>query len=294
MLKTFPCRFNKNLLRYDFDRELDKKKVKSLNATCFTDYITDNEYGPLTESCIILGNGPSLKNVDFHLLNDLTIFGSNRCYLGFKDWGRVVDHWFCTDRLQIEMYYKEYLSNIPDTVKMHVPIDYMTFFHGKNVFYINQSYDNRDGFKFSNNPKIFYLGNTVSYTMLQAAVMMGFKKIYLLGMDHNYPVNRGLSAYLTSGSLHSKFFSSFLSKFVPNMYKRLNPQTWTDKNTTGDTHFSKKYTVDKIFVSPRVELIEKAFDHARSWCDQNGIEVINITEGSKLNSFKRGKIEDLH
>ena len=294
MPKTYSCRFNQHLSRYDFDKDLDDNDIISLKANFFTDYIKKIEHRPTTQSCIILGNGPSLKNVDFKRLKNITIFGSNRCYLGFSDWGRTVDHWFCTDRLQIEMYYLEYLSNIPDTVKMHVPIDYMTFFLGKNVSYINQSYDNRDGFKFSSNPNIFYLGNTVSYTMLQAAVMMGYKKIYLLGMDHNYPVKRGLSAYFSTGSLHSRFFSRYLTKIAPSIYRRLNPQIWTEKNTKGDTHFSKKYTDDKIFVSPRVELIEQAFRCARTWCDQNGVEVFNITEGSKLDSFKRGEIADLH
>lgn len=294
MIKSYPCRFNNNLSRYDFDKDLDNDKILSLNAYCFSHYLKISKDQKKSNKCIILGNGPSLKNVDFSLLKDLTIFGSNRCYLGFEDWGRVVDHWFCTDRLQIEMYYQEYLSNVPDTVNMYVPIDYFTFFTGENVCYINQSYDNRDGFRFSNNPDIFYLGNTVSYTMLQAAVMMGFKKIYLLGMDHNYPVKRGLSAYFSSGSFHSKIFSRFLAKFTPKIFNKLNPQIWSGKDTVGDTHFSKKYTDDKIFVSPRVELIEHAFMYARSWCDQNGIEIINITEGSKLNTFKNGKIEELH
>ena len=285
MPKSYPCRFNNNLSRYDFDKDLDNYKILPLNANCFSHYLEVSKDKKKFNKCIILGNGPSLKNVDFSLLKNCTIFGSNRCYLGFNEWGRPVDYWFCTDRMQIELYHKEYLENIPNDVIKFFPVDYSTFINGENVIFFNQSYKIQNGFKFSNDPSIFYPGYTVTYSILQAAVMMGYKKIFMLGMDHNYPVKRGFNKFLESGTISSRIFLKLIRRLPPIIQQRLNPQTWTSKSSTSDTHFSSNYTKGNQFVIPRVELMDKAFNFSRKWCDTHGIEVYNCTPDSKLDSF---------
>ena len=61
--------------------------------------------------CFILGNGPSLAGLDFNLLKDEIVFGTNRIYLS----GYVPDYYVCVNSLVLKQFGDE-IAEL-DTVK---------------------------------------------------------------------------------------------------------------------------------------------------------------------------------
>jgi len=114
----------------------------------------------------------------------------------------------------------------------------------------------KDGYpKFSEDfSRKAYEGWTVTYVCLQLAVYMGFKEIYLIGVDFNYSAN-----------------------------------LLDERN-----HFSPDYikpggTVGNIFV----EEVRNAYTSAKKYADSHGLKIYNATRGGKLEVFERVDFDDL-
>jgi len=211
--------------------------------------------------CFIVGNGPSLKEQNVSLLKDEITFGSNRCYLGYDKWNLNFKYWGICDRLQIEHYGYEYEDNIPKNTIKFIPFEYISYLKFDNACPVRHHYE-YDGFpKFSSSSENIYLGNTVTYFLLQIAVVMGCNPIILIGVDHNYNLN-----------LKNKEYSS----------------TWSANDAKQPTHFDSRYTKGNEtlkFIQPRPERADIAFDCAAKWCYENNVNVLNATPNSKLKSF---------
>ena len=143
----------------------------------------------LQQRCFIIGNGPSLNDTDLGLLKDEVTFGVNGIFLKFDEnfcttYYVVEDHLVAEDRAPS-------INNISQCTKIF-PF-YLSYCLDKqeNVIFINhrprKSYP--DGFDFSTEAsEITYTGGTVTFTCLQLAYYLGFKEIYLIGVDHNYVI----------------------------------------------------------------------------------------------------------
>ena len=59
------------------------------------------------ERCVIMGNGPSLKTMDYGLLRDEITFGLNRIYLHFPVMGFASTYHVCVNELVIDQCYQE-------------------------------------------------------------------------------------------------------------------------------------------------------------------------------------------
>ena len=265
------------------------------------------------ERCFVIGNGPSLAQTDMSLLRSEITFGSNRCYLGFEEWGYAFRYWACTDRLQIEEYAEDYENNLPEEVVKFVPTDYFGFSRHKNQCFFNQSYQVLEEPLFSRMPDIIHMGNTVTYSLMQIAAVMGVRQIILLGVDHKYPVARNLNK--TGERSSAKGVIKRMGKQVfggTRMWRVVGAawheatkkdaavsegagkaETWRVDNTHGQTHFDPRYTSGSRFIPPRFLEMERAFKAARKWCDSNNIEVLNATPGSALDIFPKVDLDSL-
>lgn len=136
--------------------------------------------------CFVIGNGPSLNDIDMTKLKSEITFGANRCYLGYEKWGFAFTYWGITDRLQIEEYGFEYEDNIPPETIKFFPFEYLPLFHVKNGCPINYNYEAKPPKNFSDSPEVIHLGNTVTHMEIQLAVIMGCNPIILIGVDHRY------------------------------------------------------------------------------------------------------------
>ena len=152
------------------------------------------------ERCFILGNGPSLSEVPLELLQTEYTFASNFIYkktlkrdfrptfymaedrFVFKTKGfyKNIANYRC-EYLFFPSLYKRELNNVNNNV----------FFKLDSGLYNTQENLFKD-IKFSIDfSKRAYSYFSVIYLQLQLAYYLGFKDIYLLGVDFNYPKNYG-------------------------------------------------------------------------------------------------------
>lgn len=127
------------------------------------------------ETGLIIGNGPSLKNVPLSFFNKYTSFGTNRVYLmdGFEP-----AYYVSVNPLVIE----QSIDKIKELKSYKfLPQKYCS--HFENVAPLESIYRPC----FSMNPAAYiYEGYTVTYVCMQIAYYMGFDNILLVGVDHRF------------------------------------------------------------------------------------------------------------
>lgn len=232
------------------------------------------------ERCFVVGNGPSLNQIDMTLLKDEVTFGSNRVFLGFEKWGYEFTYWGIEDRLQVEEYLGEYQDGLSDSITKFVPFDYAEYARFENVTYFPLMYGNGrvfpDGVSFpafSHRPGMLYHGFTITYSLIELAALMGFREIYLIGVDHNYGLGAKKLSMTRSGG---------------------DNNTWSAADAGVATHFDTRYTTqDKKFVKPRPVNAEVAYACSRQWCDIQGVKIRNATPGSHLDVYDKVQFESL-
>ncbi|MGJ3243031.1 MAG: 6-hydroxymethylpterin diphosphokinase MptE-like protein [Opitutales bacterium] len=149
--------------------------------------------------CFILGNGPSLAHVPNRLLEKEFTFGTNGIFLKH------------TPNVYVSIspdYYNQHFDKIKEVSSpfkffgAHL-WDENRFVPGGNYLQCNWNiYGHLLGFKFpvpfkfSLRPdRVLFLGGTVLFVCLQIAHWMGFKKVYLLGVDHKFGFPRAEATY---------------------------------------------------------------------------------------------------
>jgi hypothetical protein len=219
--------------------------------------------------CFVVGNGPSLNQIDMSLLKDEITFGSNRCYLGFEKWGIDFNYWACVDRLQMEEYALEYADNLPREMVKFFPFEYVSLWQPANACPMNFDYEWRPPYRFSASPDVVYLGFTVTQALLQLAACMGCNPIYLIGVDHRYNLSKN---------------------GAPRTLGRLNAKIWVADDASKPTHFTNDYTSGgkpMLFVTPKPEKAEACFAEANKWALGNDVQILNATPNSALDVFPK-------
>jgi hypothetical protein len=268
------------------------------------------------QRCFIVGNGPSLNDIDMTRLENEIAFGSNRCYLGYEKWGFAFKYWAIADWLQMEEYREEYERAIPPETIKFFPFDYLAYFRFEQACPVRVTLRNMEIPKFSGDKEWIHLGTTVTYFLLQIAVVMGCDPIILVGVDHRYPltksmqdlgilkrakgrIKRGLERNLEGTFLHD----------LARAYDRVKaerrilappPQQdpslyWTASDAAQPTHFDSGYSggAPKRFRVPIPEWAERQFDLAAKWGREKGVTILNATPGTALESFEKVRYEDL-
>lgn len=126
------------------------------------------------ETALIIGNGPSLKNVPLEFLNKYTSFGTNRIYL--MD-GFTPSYYCSVNPLVIGQFHE-------DIAKINAP----KFIPAQYCFDDTCLPLNSAGMVlFSQDASAWiYEGHTVTFVCMQIAFYMGFKDLLLVGVDHNF------------------------------------------------------------------------------------------------------------
>ncbi|HET59548.1 MAG TPA: hypothetical protein ENN32_04195 [Chloroflexi bacterium] len=246
------------------------------------------------QRAFIVGNGPSLNQIDMSKLASEITYGSNRSYLGYDKWQYHFTYWGIVDRLQIEHYQFEYEDNVPVEIVKFFPFQYLPLFNFDNACPVPHKFGTKPGQpQFSLSPDMLYLGWSVSFFLIQIAAIMGCNPIILVGMDHNYSLDQRKMGMIDGNRWYDR--NTFTRKLI-NRMQRLNqkpnkphtPQMWKASDASGATHFDERYTQgeDKLFVPPRPVYAEQAYAHARKVTETHGIQILNATPGSKLTEFE--------
>lgn len=215
------------------------------------------------ESCFIVGNGPSLSPDDLKVLhkNNIPTFGFNRIFLMFDktDWRPT--YYISQDEKMLRNCMEQ--VNEMDLPYKLIPLQLKYYFgiNIKDAIYFNMQAD--DSVPFGEFANIVGNSNTVAYTAAQLAAYMGFKKIYLIGVDHSFSVVK-------------------------------NDKGEIIRDENAKDYFTDSYNADKdeLYI-PNLDASTRTFLKMKKNCDAAGIEVYNATRGGKLEVFPRVNFDDL-
>jgi hypothetical protein len=138
------------------------------------------------EDCFLLANGPSLNAVDFERINNYHLIGLNKIYLLFERAKLDLTFHVAINSLVIEQSWQQFAGLRCPSFLSHRPASTLVEDEG-NVHYVltEQSWMPR----FStvvDSP--LWEGSTVTYAALQLAFFMGFRRVFIVGMDHRFNV----------------------------------------------------------------------------------------------------------
>jgi len=117
--------------------------------------------------------------------------------------------------------------------------------------------------------KRIYDGATVTYTSIQCAAYLGFKEIFLLGVDHSFAQERTKNGLKINNGVKNHF-ENYLTDYA--------------KESGSDD--------EDYFIFP-VDFATMAFEKAKEYADAHGIKIFNATRGGKLEVFERVDFDSL-
>lgn len=260
------------------------------------------------QRCFVVGNGPSLNQIDMGRLKDEITFGSNRCYMGFPDWGFVFTYWGVYDALQIEEYGPEYEANVPVGPVTFYPYAYWPLLRLPNACPIAMDWPRAASREFSTDPHRLIVGYSVTFMLLQIAALMGCDPIYLVGLDHRYHITRpqlSTRAVRLSGKWVARHFDHTAwyraAEGAAEAWQKArrrggvsSARIWQANDAAGATHFTNKYTGEqKRFLMPRPQDAERDYACALAWAQANGRQILNATPGTALDVFPKAEFTTL-
>ena len=226
------------------------------------------------DSCVIIGNGPSLNKINFDKLSNIKTFGVNSIFLLTEEINFKPTFYTVEDDLVIQ-------DNVEKIKKYDIdhkffPHDFKKYFYDDNANYFfrhsryyRDEYDipKKTNLRFSKNfDKVVYSGHTVTYTNIQLAYFMGFKIVYLIGMDFDYKEPETL---IKDGNIWQS--------------------TEKDPNHFHDDYFGP----GKRWHNPQLNKVKIAYEKSRNIFENDNKRIINLTIGGKLEIFQRNNFDSV-
>jgi len=165
------------------------------------------------ERCFVIGNGPSLKQTDLSYLKDEFTFGMNRIYLAFPDWGFQTSFLVSVNDLVIQQCSQDFQElSLPKFFSWRSKdLLYPAGKPDSQTHFLNTSYT---GPKFAKQiGSRFWEGATVTNICLQLAYCMGFREVYLIGVDHSFTSKgKANQTVVSSGADRNHFSPEYFGK----------------------------------------------------------------------------------
>ncbi len=212
------------------------------------------------ETCVVIGNGPSLATTPLgKLARNHHAFGANKIY----GTNFIPEYWTCVDQDMLHDTIPWLLAHPEFESEKFVPRNIpLPGAHQLNVVI-------ESGFSKDASEKVI-LGGTVTYVNLQLAYYMGFETVLLVGCDHKYPKSAA------SGRPGSKFIAEGSD---PDHFKMAD----------GSAYFEP----GKIYNRPELDAVARyTYPMARLAFEHAGRKIINLTPGSALSVFSKGRFEE--
>lgn len=219
---------------------------------------------------IIMGNGPSLKNVDFGLLKKYDTFGINSAYRKYEELYFYPTYFGCFDYKVCEYHKKNFSKLINNSIIEKF------FFLEKNFFSVTDQNNLKFqtiNFKHNYSDIISTFDNFINMgcsgaNCTQVGILLGYKKIILIGCDANY-INFIKESQNINGILK-------IVKTPDN-----NPNYWFDN-----------YQIkDDIYNIPNPNIWHlPAWDRINKLSKKTNVDVVNCSSISKIECFRKSKI----
>lgn len=202
---------------------------------------------------IIIGNGPSLRETDLTLLQGELTFGLNRIYLAFDELGFHTTFLVAINELLISQVAGDFSE-----------VESQTFlrwssrgaFNGTSRNYVFLQPRRTLDFMTDTRHGVCE-GATVTYVAMQLAFHMGFSKVVLIGVDHNF---------VTQGPPHEVIEGS-----------------GPDPNHFHPDYFGPGFR----WQLPDLVTSERAYSLAKDTYEKSGRTIIDATVGGKLDVFPK-------
>jgi len=210
------------------------------------------------KDCFLIGNGPSLNKMDLSLLNDYYTFGLNKIFLLFERTDLNIDYHVCVNKYVIEQCSKEFLEmECPSFISYRNRCGLLE--GSEKVFFIGDIHLKLKFFE--DITRGISQGSTVTYAAMQIAFFMGFSRIFLIGVDHNFG---------QKGTPHKAEImkGDDISHFDPNYFKGMKWQL------------------------PDLEGSEKAYSLAKHHFENDNRLILDATVDGKLDIFTKIKFEE--
>jgi hypothetical protein len=206
------------------------------------------------ERCLIIGNGPSLRQTDLTKLRGEFTFGLNRIYLIFSELGFTTSCLVSVNDLVLEQCAEEIKAlKLPKFLTWR---SRRWFLDDPEAVFVDSDFTGVEDFSSDASGRVFE-GFTVTYVALQLAFHMGFSQAILIGVDHNFTTHGPANAAVISQGDDPNHFS-------PNYF---------------GTGFKWQL--------PDLEGSERAYRLARTAYENNGRRVLDATIGGKLTIFPK-------
>ena len=217
------------------------------------------------QRCFIIGNGPSLSVSDLEKLNNEYSFAFNRIYYIFDktNWRPT---FYCTQDVKIATQSENEINDNISTEYLFAPISFKWYenINIKSKYYFNAKYSGFEIPEFSNDISLSIgCGNTVTCTAIQIAIYLGFKEIFLLGIDHNFQKYQDEHGNIIVDPSAKDYFCE--------EYNKNNSSTYI----------------------PRLDLSTACYIKAKQFADMNKVNIYNATRGGKLEVFPRVDFDSL-
>ena len=217
------------------------------------------------ERCFLIGTGPSLTPEDLDKLKGEYSFASNRIYLIFDKTSWRPSYFAAHDAMFLARCHRETRRHISSPV--FYALSSVTDFalKGERFYFSGGAADwypnDHLSVEFSESPSMLNWGGTVTYDCMQLAAYMGFREVYLLGMDHTMSNAVTRDGYLR-GDAHRGY------------------------------HFTGNYEIGSFF-SFQASVAECAYRTAKRYFEEHGGHIYNATRGGKLEIFDRVDFDSL-
>ena len=209
--------------------------------------------------CFIVGNGPSLKIEMLDILNERNevCFGMNHIFDLYNETKWRPDFYFCYDRDFIRAEYDN-LLNLPSKMLFmefsKVPKNRMKkkenvyYYFTDYVFAVERGTAITDHVCTELDKLTSFVTNT-THLCLEFAMYMGFKEIYLVGVDHDYSFGYGKN--------HAKGIKE------------------------------GQHNDSKVFCTSNMNVSTLKYEQYQKYAESKSVSIINATEGGKLSCFSR-------
>jgi hypothetical protein len=203
--------------------------------------------------CVIIGNGPSLRDTDLSLLRNEYTFALNRGYMLFERIGGPSTFLVTVNQYVIEQFTEELMS-VPSLKFASWRTRRLTA-DANDLILVRRS--RRFSFASDVAEQGAWEGATVTYMAMQLAYHMGFTKVILIGVDHSFASKGPANKLVTAGA--------------------------PDQN-----HFDPHYFGPGVkWELPDLEMSEVAYRLARDHFTADGREIVDATVGGNLSVFRK-------
>ena len=253
----------------NYKKTVNEYKLKQINFKLSDKKSIEKYFNKYSnQECVIVGNGPSLNKLDLSKINNIKTFGVNSIFLMTKKNGFKPSFYVVEDRLVVKHNTEQIIDYdvehkfFPSLYKEKLAGSKGNYFNLDSRFYRDEyNIMNSTNIKFSDDfSKVAYAGQSVTYLNMQLAYYMGFKTVYLIGIDFNY----------------------ILPKDVVK-----DGRVWISKGDDPN-HFDKSYFgKGKESNDPQLHKTIFAYKKAEEVFSNQNKKIINLTPETKLDVFEK-------